>query len=93
MRGHDSYVWSLSFFPDGKQLASASDDGTIKLWDLVEGKEASSVFAGKTKQVWSLCCSPDGKYLVSGSDEDKIIIWNAKKGEEVKDPEGTRQYC
>ena len=34
-------VWALAFSPDGKRLASASDDGTIKLWESAPGKEKS----------------------------------------------------
>ena len=37
LQGHSHWVWAVAFSPDGKMLASGSDDGTIKLWDRQTG--------------------------------------------------------
>ncbi len=41
--GHSDRVMSVSFSPDGKTLASGSDDSTIKLWDVASGKEIKTL--------------------------------------------------
>src|SRR5260370_41957627 len=43
LRGHGDAVWSVTFSPDGKTLASVSSDETIKLWDVTTGKERASL--------------------------------------------------
>src|SRR5690349_12945796 len=65
-RGHKSVVASVAYSPDGKTLASGSQDKTIKLWDVATGKEQATL-KGHTSAVMSVAYSPDGKTLASGS--------------------------
>ncbi|MBD2196362.1 MULTISPECIES: nSTAND1 domain-containing NTPase [Calothrix] len=80
-KGHRADVYSVSFSPDGKTIASASGDGTIKLWSL-EGKELKT-FKGHSASVYSVSFSPDGKTIASASGDKTIKLWNLE-GKELK---------
>ncbi len=68
--------------PDGKALATA-EDGTVRLWDVVTGKELSAA-AGRTQRVHSLAFSPDGKVLASAGEGGTVRLWDSASGKEVK---------
>ena len=72
---------SVAFSPDGKTLASGSEDKTIKLWDVATGKEQATL-KGHTDAVSSVAFSPDGKTLASGSEDKTIKLWDVATGKE-----------
>ena len=78
-RGHTSAVRALAFSPDGKTLASCSDDGTIKLWDAPALREVRSL-PGHRGAVLCLAFSPDGKRLATGGADKAIRIWDVASG-------------
>ena len=86
LEGHTRFVNSINFSPDGKYLASGSDDKTIKLWNVSTGKHIKTL-KGHIWNVVSVNFSPDGKYLASGSG-DTIKLWNVKTGKLIKTLEG-----
>jgi WD40 repeat protein len=65
--------------PDGKWLATGSEDGNVKLFDLATGKEAK-LLAGAEKAITSLQFSPDATKLASGSADKKLRIWTVQDG-------------
>ena len=73
------YITSISWSPDGKQIASCSWDKTIKIWDTVTGT-CIHTLKGHTNEVISVSWSPDGKYIASGSEDNTIRIWDANTG-------------
>lgn len=77
---HGSYVHVVVFSPDGKRLASASNDGFIRIWDPVERKEVHSFKAEKSEYPRALAYSPDGKMLASGSKDDVVYVREANSG-------------
>lgn len=80
--GHSDSVRSIAFSPDGKTLASASSDHTIKLWDVATGIELRTL-KGHSLDVNSVAFSPDGKTLASGSLDSTIKLWDVSTGAEL----------
>src|SRR5262249_55983608 len=64
LNGHTGAVGAMAFSPDGGRLATSSLDGSIRIWDVVAGKELLC-FRGHSQEPWSLSFSPDGKRLAS----------------------------
>jgi WD40 repeat protein len=87
LKGHTSVVYSLSFSPDGKTLATGSYDNTIKLWDFAAGKEIKEL-KGHTAPVYSVAFSPDGMTLASSSTDKSVRLWNVADGKEAKKIDG-----
>ena len=79
LEGHSGWVSSIAFSPDGTQLASGSDDRTIKLWDAATGS-LQRTLEGHSSPVNSVAFSPDGTQLASGSDDRTIKLWDAATG-------------
>lgn len=80
LRGHNAWVWSLSWSPDGQMLATGSCDRTIKIWDTDTG-ECLQTLAGHTNMVFTVAWSGDRHKLASGSSDYSIKIWNPETGE------------
>ena len=83
LKGHTAPVYCVAFSPDGKLLASSSQDKTIRLWNPADGKLIREM-KGHTDIVDSIAFSPDGKLLASGSADKSVRLWNPADGKEVK---------
>jgi WD40 repeat protein len=81
-KGHTSSINSISFSPDRKNetIASVSDDGNIKLWD-IRGNELQTFKIGFP--VKSIGFSPDGKRIISGGDETVVRLWSLESPNRV----------
>ncbi|BAY26639.1 WD-repeat protein [Calothrix sp. NIES-2100] len=83
LEGHNSGVFSVTFSPDGRMLASGSRDSTIKLWETGTGKEIRTL-TGHKDTVSVVSFSPDGQLLVSASNSDKTVkLWDVSTGKNI----------
>ncbi len=73
---------SVAWSPDGKRLATGSDDQTAKVWDAASGKELLTL-RGHAGSVYSVAWSPDGKRLATGSWDKTAKVWDAASGQEL----------
>jgi len=78
--GHTASVTSVAISPDGRWLASASQDGTIRIWS-VSTAQLIRTLEGHTLAINSIALSPDGQLLASASDDTTIKLWQASTGE------------
>jgi WD40 repeat protein/tetratricopeptide (TPR) repeat protein len=81
LKGHEDRVNMVAFAPDGKTLASASADRTVKLWDLATGRVIRSL-SGHKDAVYFVAYSPDGKTLASASRDRTVILWDPLTGQQ-----------
>ncbi|MDZ8237649.1 MAG: hypothetical protein RMZ69_10835, partial [Nostoc sp. ChiQUE01a] len=73
-QGHQGPVLSVSFSPDGKTIATASNDNTARLWNL-QGQLLQE-FKGHQGYVYSVSFSPDGKTIATASSDKTARLWN-----------------
>jgi WD40 repeat protein len=76
LHDHLGAVHAVTFSPDGRRLASAGQDGSVRVRDAESGREIV-VLRGHTDCAYTLAYSPDGRYLASGSSDGTIRVWDA----------------
>ncbi len=90
LAGHQREVLSAAFCPDGTRVATASWDGTARVWDVTTGV-AVCTFRGHTPVagpmpnhiVWAPSYSPDGRWVLTGGNDAMGRIWDSRTGTEI----------
>lgn len=105
LKGHTAEVTNVIFSNDGKYLASTSYDGTIRLWDIANGKniriisgdsvlcKSKTSYESHIQVSHSLGFSPDGRHIVSCFGDRGIEVWNAENGDRIGTLKGHIGYA
>jgi WD40 repeat protein len=79
LAGHTVGVRAVAVTPDGRCAVSASDDETLKVWDLASGQQRLTL-AGHGDWVLAVAVTPDGRCAVSASDDGTLKVWDLDTG-------------
>jgi WD40 repeat protein len=83
VRGHSAAVVDAVFSPDGRTVATASFDKTVKLWDAGTGREVRTLAAEHDDNLTAIAYSTDGRMLAVGEFKGRIHIWDPATGAEL----------
>jgi WD40 repeat protein len=78
LEGFEGRVNSVVFSSDGNTLAAASDDNSLRIWDLRKPVAKPSSLEGSQKNILSVCFSPDGHTLASAGADKIVRLWDLK---------------
>lgn len=76
----NTFLASLAYSKDGKQLVSVEQNGDVKIWDPVKGTLIQTIKNGHTKRINAALFHPDGKRLITASSDTLIKIWDIQTG-------------
>ncbi len=86
-QGHNNWIWSVAYSPDGRTALSGGLDHVLFLWDMETGEEIRR-FTGHEDQVLAVAYSPDGSTALSGSQDYTLILWDLDTGDQIRRFEG-----
>ena len=67
-------VEAVSWSPNGRRIASGSDDKTVQVWNPPDGGDVFT-YIGHTAEVFAVAWSPDGSHIASGGYDKAVQVW------------------
>jgi WD40 repeat protein len=74
-KGHEEIVCSVAFIAGTRLLVTASNDKSLRVWDVDTGKQVGEPLLGHDAGVQRVAASPDGRWIVSGGANGSILVW------------------
>jgi TIR domain/WD domain, G-beta repeat len=87
LEGHTKGVGDVAVTPDGRRAVSASDDRTLRLWDLESGQTLRTL-EGHTHSVSAVAVTPEGRRAVSASGDETLRLWDLSSGQTLRTLKG-----
>jgi len=84
LSGHTDAVNGVAYSPDGTRLVSASSDGSVRVWDVITGREVLPPLRGQEDHIYAVAYSPDGRTLASAGDDRTVRVWDATTGQLIR---------
>jgi WD40 repeat protein len=81
MDDHTDWILDMKFRPDGRTLATGSQDGTVRLWDVESQRLIGEPLDGRQRGTPSIAFSPDGGTLATAFRDDTVLLWDLKNGQ------------
>lgn len=82
--GHTREVTDVDCSPMGSEIVSASADGTVRIWDAINGDELKTLVSSGTIEWTAVSYSPDGKRIAAGNSKGTIHVWDASNGGRIR---------
>jgi WD40 repeat protein len=85
--GHQNFVTSIAWSPDGTRIVSGASDQTIRMWDAATGNQVM-LLEQPTNTAIIVSYSPDGNTILASSDNGTAILWDASTGTAIREFSG-----
>jgi WD40 repeat protein len=83
LSGHTDQIFSMAWSSAKNLLASASADGTVRIWDTKQGRAIQTLKGSSGASFFSVAWAPDGRKIVAGTQDGEVLVWDVATGKQV----------